>query len=484
MMLRTNFLILLLSVGLAACKIPQLTESQKVTLPAHFTADTTSAGKSVAAESWKQFFPDTLLQKYIQMALSQNPDYLVALQQVQMAKAHLYSQKFWFLPAIQGMAGAGMRRFGKFTIDGVGNFDTNFSPNIEPDQRMSEHLPDLVLGLDLSWEIDIRGKLRNQKKAARLRKEGALVLAQFAHAQLITTVAEYYYTLAALDAELEIIKKNVALQQRAFETIEIQKSGGRANELGVTQIEAQLLHTQGLEFLLRQEVIEVRNGLRLLLGQPELEIPAIQFPDKAFSHITLTSGKVSEFLQNRPDIRQAELEYLASGADVKAARAAFFPSLTLSAQGGFNSFNPSFFLTAPASLAYQAMAGLVSPIFQQGAIRSQYRMATSRQEIAYQQYRKTVMQAYLEVINLMQKMNNVQEAIALKSKEVAVLSESVQISNTLFITANASYLEILNAQQNVLNAELALVELRRDLYFSTLRYYRALGGATSSDLMN
>ena len=97
MMLRTNFLILLLSVGLAACKIPQLTESQKVTLPAHFTADTTSAGKSMAAQSWKQFFPDTLLQKYIQLALRQNPDYLVALQQVQMAKAHLYSQKFWFL---------------------------------------------------------------------------------------------------------------------------------------------------------------------------------------------------------------------------------------------------------------------------------------------------------------------------------------------------------------------------------------------------
>jgi multidrug efflux system outer membrane protein len=484
MMLRTKIIILLFSVGLAACKIPRITENKEVALPTHFSADTSMAGQSMAANAWEQFFPDTLLQKYIRLALSQNPDYLVALQQVSMAKAHLYGQKFWFLPSIQGLVGAGMRRFGKYTIDGVGNFDTNFSPNIEPEQRMNEHLPDLMLGLDLSWEIDIRGKLRNQKKAARLRKEAALGLAQFAQAQLITTVAEYYYTLAALDAELEIIKKNVALQQRAFETIEIQKSGGRANELGVTQIEAQLLHTQGLEFLLKQEVIEVKNGLRLLLGQPTLDIPAIQFPDKAFSHITLTSGKVSDFLQNRPDIRQAELEYLASGADVKAARAAFFPSLTISAQGGFNSFNPSFFLTAPTSLAYQAMAGLVSPIFQQGAIRSQYRMATARQEIAYQQYRKTVMQAYLEVMNLMQKMNTLQEAISLKSREVTVLSESVQISNTLFITANASYLEILNAQQNVLNAELTLVELRRDLYFSTLRYYRALGGATQPGAMN
>ena len=481
MMLRTNFFVMMLALGLAACKIPSIPESQKVALPSNFMADTTQTGKSLAYSSWEQFFPDTLLQKYIRIALQQNPDFLIALQQVKVAKAHLHGQKFWFLPAIQGMAGAGVRRYGKYTIDGVGNFDTNFSPNIEPEQRMDEHLPDFMLSLDLTWEIDIRGKLRNQKNAARLRKEGALGLAQFAQAQLITTVAEYYYTLAALDAELEIIRKNVALQQRAFETIEIQKSGGRATELGVTQIEAQLLHTQGLEFLLKQNVIEVRNGLRLLLGQPDLDIPSIKFPDKAFAHITLTSGRVSEFLQNRPDIRQAELEYLASGADLKAARAAFFPSLTLSAQGGFNSFNPSFFLTAPASLAYQAMSGLVSPIFQQGAIRANFRVATARQEMAYQQYRKTVMQAYLEVINLMQKMNNLQEAITLKTREVTVLSESVQISNTLFITANASYLEILNAQQNVLNAELSLIGLRRDLYFSTLRYYRALGGATQSN---
>lgn len=472
--IKTLSLVLLL--GIYACKVPGLPESKRVHLPENFPGKIDSVG--LAQTHWKQFFPDALLVQYIEHALSSNPDYLIALQHVEMAQAWLYGNKFWFLPSVQGIAGAGVRRFGKYTMDGVGNYDTNFSPNIEPEQKMREDLPDFQLGLALAWEIDLWGKLRNQKKAARLRKEASLFLAQFSRAQLISAVAEHYYTLTALDAELEIIRDNIEIQQQAFEAIEIQKTGGRANELGVTQIEAQLLHTQGLEFFIRQEIMVVENSLRLLLGNHEAELHRNPFPDSAFYHLSLTSGKVAEFLQLRPDIREAELEYLASGADVNAARAAFFPTLSLQADAGFHSFNPQFFITAPASLAYQVLAGLAAPLFQKGEIRAQFKISTARQEQAFQQYRKTVMQAYLEVLTLMNRMNNLQSAIAMKTKQVKVLKESVMVSNALFNTAKASYLEILNAQQNVLDAELALVEMKRDLFITTLLYYRALGGGT------
>jgi len=436
------------------------------------TADTSSAGR----QPWRQFFQDPALAALIDTALRQNLDLQVALQRVETARANYLARRGALLPTVAGAASAGADRYGCYTLNGVGNYDTNLSPNIDGQQRIPGPVtPDFFVGLRSSWELDLWGKLRSRRKAAYLR-----VLASEQGRNLVTTtvvaeVARLYYELLTADNQVAVLERNMALQRKALELIRVQKQAGRSTELAVQQFEAQALRTESLAHEARQRVTEAETGLNQLLGRYQRPITRGQALPGQVLPARLSAGVPSVALLRRPDVRQAELELQASRADVDAARAAFLPSLTLTPYVGFSAFRASA-LFDPASLAYGALAGLTGPLLNRAQFKADFRLATASSYEAYYRYQQALQTGFREVVNGLRGLDNYRAAAAARQQEVALLTKAVATSNELFVAGYATYLEVITAQRNVLEAELSLADARQAQLLQSVGLYRALGG--------
>lgn len=461
-------------IFLSGCKVMQpVQHTSSIRTPETFESQTDSTG--IGSMQWKTFFKDANLIALIDTALLNNPDLRMAVQRIEMAKTNILIAKGALLPAVNAEISGGGRKFGDYTMDGVGNYDTNFSENIDSDRRLpAPFMPDYFVGFRSTWEIDIWGKLRTQRKAAYTRFLATQKGRNLVVTSLIAQVSRLYYELLAMDSELAIIQKNITLQQSAVENIKIQKEGGRANELGVRQFTAQLLNTQSLEIQINQRIVEAENNLNLLLGR---------FPQKITRGGKLNenlpervqAGIPSKMLIRRPDIQQAELELLANHADLQAARLAFLPSLNITGLLGFNAFKGSL-LFNPGSIAYSALGGLAAPIFNRKALKAgQKRFEAASIESLYA-YNKAILTGFQEVSTSLKKIENTKKISDFKKQEVDVLQQAVVTSRDLFTTGYATYLEIIAAQKNVLEAELALTEVQKDQHLALVDLYRSLGG--------
>ncbi|WP_159472317.1 TolC family protein [Dyadobacter sp. 3J3] len=459
---------------LSGCKMMQpVQHASSIKTPQNFDSQTDSTG--IAAIQWKSFFKDPNLIALIDTALLNNPDLKMAVQRIEMAKSNIFLAKGALLPAINAEVSGGGRKFGDYTMDGVGNYDTNFSENLDSDRKLpAPFMPDYFVGFRSTWEVDIWGKLRTQRKAAYTRFLATQKGRNLVVTSLIAQVSRLYYELLAMDSELAIIQKNIVLQQSAVENIKIQKEGGRANELGVRQFTAQLLNTQSLEIQINQRIVEAENNLNFLLGR---------FPQKITRSGKLNenlpervqTGIPSKMLVRRPDIQQAELELLANHADLQAARLAFLPSLNITGLLGFNAFKGSL-LFNPGSIAYSALGGLAAPIFNRKALKAgQKRFEAASLESLFA-YNKAILTGFQEVSTSMKKIENTKKISDFKKQEVDVLQLAVVTSRDLFTTGYATYLEIIAAQKNVLEAELALTEVQKDQHLALIDLYRSLGG--------
>lgn len=469
------FLFFGLTLAVESCKVAEIPElPPSVQIPDSFMgrADTSN----VAELSWRKFFTDPFLINLIDTALLQNPDMQVALQRIEIARANLRVREGAMFPTLGANTSAGVRRFSEYTMDGVGNYDTNLSENVQGDRRIPNPTPDFFLGFTSSWELDIWGKLKNRKKAAYARllasEKGQLLV----KTALVAEVASLYYQLLAYDNELAVIQENIKLQETAVEIISLQKMGGRTTELAVKQFTAQLLNTKTLKARIHQKITQTENQLNLLLGRmPQTidrgePINAQQLPE------IIQLGIPSELLLNRPDIKQAELELLAAKADVKAARAAFYPSLTLSPYVGVQAFRASLLFDAPASLAMGVMGGLTAPVLNRYQISSDFKRSVAENKTAFFQYQKSILTAFNEVLTSLERIENLEDIAELKAQEVEVLNQGVAISNDLFLAGYATYLEVITAQKSVLEAQLELANTRQEQFWSLINLYRELGG--------
>lgn len=460
-------LLVLTMTGLGACSLPK-----QAMLPA--ARPLPAEGKdTLTLRGFNQVFDDPQLRALIDTAFQRNNDLLAAAQKIRAAEASLLIAKNAALPSLDVSASAGVEKYGDYTMNGVGNYDTNLSPNISKDQRIPRNVPDYFIGLRSSWEIDLWGKLKSRKKAAYSRflasREGQRLL----RTQVVAGIAGIYYELAALDQELKIIERNIVLQESAVATVNVQKAAGRATELAVQQFTAQLLSTQGLEYNIRQQISMLENRLNALLGR--FPAPIARTADTSLPH-TVKGGIPAYLLLQRPDVRQAELELAAGRADVEAARAAFLPSLTLTPYAGFNAFKANLLFQTPASLAWGVAGGITAPIFNKRQLRSQFNISTASAMTAFYHWQQTVVNGYEEIATALNKVENQERVYELKNKEVAVLKAAVETASTLYSTGYASYLEVITAQKNVLEADLALVTTRREVYQGLVQLYRALGG--------
>ncbi|WP_020562559.1 efflux transporter outer membrane subunit [Methylosarcina fibrata] len=439
-------------------------------IPANYPDQKNAA--TIANINWRHYFDDPQLIRLIDTAVANNVDLQMALQRIEVARSSVKLANGTLLPKVDLSVGGGVQKFGLYTMDGAGNASTYITPG----RIVPENLTDIYLGLQASWEVDVWGKLRYQRKSAISNYLSSIEGTHFVISNLVAEVAVHYNELLALDNALDIIRQTLQKQQEALEVIKVQKEAGRANELAVQQFNAQLLNTKVLETQALQQIIETENRINFLLGRyPQ---PIARNKEMLFQAVPeqIAAGLPSQLLANRPDVRAAEYQIEASKFDVKAAKAAFFPNFTITGALGFQAFNPEFLFQSPASLAYSLMGTLVTPLINRNALKAQFNTAQANQLTAMYNYQNTILKAYVEVANTLSNIRTLQKVHSLKEQQSRVLKKSVEASGELYKTARATYLEVLIAQQSALQANLELIEAIKRQRLSTITIYKALGG--------
>jgi NodT family efflux transporter outer membrane factor (OMF) lipoprotein len=460
-------------LAFSGCKtIKPTAMPQTEQMPERFGQETTAP---VPVLNWKDVFNDEELAALIDTALNNNYDLKSGAQRIIVAGANTRLARASMLPSLNASITAGTDRFGKYTLNGVGNYDTNLSPNINADQRIPGPTPDYFVGFRSSWEIDVWGKLSKRKEAAYSRLLATEMGQKWLNTQVVTQVANLYFELIALDKQAEILKRNIALQKKGVDIIVAQMAGGRATALAVSQFKAQMMATQGKEFEIKQAITQTENELNQLLGRYPSKIARdTSAITKVLPH-RIYAGIPSQVILKRPDIQEAELELRAAKADVSAARKALLPSFTLDAYSGYNAFKLPL-LFSPGSLASGVLGGLTAPIFNRGAIKNGNRIATAAQLTAFYNYQQRILQGYQEVSTQLSAIDNYKRAYQLKTNEVGELKTALATANDLYLAGYATYLEVIVAQATVLNAEMEQVNLKRQSYAALINLFRALGG--------
>lgn len=461
-----------LCLAIASCNVPAgLQRTENRTVPQSFN-DNTQDSANLSTLQWRSFFKDQYLANLIDTALKNNQELMITMQEIEIAKNDIRLRKGAILPSVRYGAGGGIEKVGRYTSQGAGDASTEITPGRE----VPDWLPDYNFGVQAEWEVDIWKKLRNAKKAAVTRYLSTIEGKNFVLTNLIAEVADSYYELIALDNQLAIVQQNISLQQNALEIIKVQKEAARATELAVQKFQAEVLHSRSLEYDIKQNIKETENKLNLLLGRYPREIPRDKSNFLDLLPATVSSGIPSQLLANRPDIKKAELELAASKLDVKVARAEFYPSFNISAAIGFQAFNPSYLVRLPESLLASLAGDLAGPLINRNAIKAEYYSANARQVQAVYNYERTILNAYLEVANQLSKIDNLGKSYDLKSQQVDALTRSIDISNDLFKSARADYLEVLMTQRDALEAKLELIDTKKEQLNAVVHIYRNLGG--------
>lgn len=357
-------------------------------------------------------------------------------------------------------------------MDGAGNAATQITPG----QTVPVHLGDFYVGLQASWEVNLAGRLHHLQESAKARYVATIEGANVVITNLVSDVAVAYYELAALDRSREVVRLTLVRQRAALEAMRVQKQAGLTNELAVQQFAGQLADTRALAATLEQQARTIENQLNLLVGRlPE----SIARPDNALTadvEAPPPLGVPSDLLRNRPDIRAAEHRMRAAHWDVKAARAAFYPSIRITSSVGYQAFNPKFLFATPESIAYAVAGGLVAPLVNRSAINAQFETASALQVQAMYEYQSVILSGFIEVASSLATVEQVDAIVAQRVAQLDALGETIATADLLFEAGQASYLEVLTAQQKALAAELKLIEALKIQRLSRLLLYKALGG--------
>ncbi len=466
-----------LLIILQGCKVSKNTKSTFKNYPKS-PASFTSKIDSLAAElpHIAEIYSDPLLRALIDSAMANNFELQKFREKINILGAGLKAVKGNNLPDLNAFLGVSGRRFGKYTIDGVGNFDTNFSPNISDKQKIPKAIiPDFNGGLISNWEIDMWKKLENQRKAAFLRFGQGEHGQNFLKTLVVAEIASAYFDLLIFDKELEAIEESIILQQRALDIISAMKDAGESSSLAVELSSAQVLAAKALKIEIEQGIIDIENNLNFLIGRYPQTIARRDINTDNMSIPNLTSGSPVQLLNNRPDIKEAELALLASNADVHVARVAFYPSINIGASVGLQSFRLLNFLS-PTSFALNTLGMGLMPLINQRQLQANLLASGAEQQIAYLNYQEKVMSAFNDVNKYIRKLQNTEQIIEIKTEEVELLARSINTSSELFKYGKATYLEVITAQRIALSAQIELLNIKRNQYDYNIALYRALGG--------
>ncbi len=439
----------------------------KTEVPAGFGALDHPSGPSAATQKqWNAFFADPDLRALIEQALENNQELDIRLQEIIIAQQDVAAIRGDYLPRLDAGVGAGIEKVGEHTTQGVS----------DAAHGVPKHLPDFRFGFKASWETDMFSRFRNSRKAAKARYEATKQERNFLQTEIIAEIANSYYDLVALDNQIDILERNIGIQKDALEIVKLKKAAARETELGVQRFQAEVVKNQGRRYDLEQQRIVVENRINFLVGRFPQKVKRNSATFDAAKPTALATGLPSDLLANRPDVKAAELRLQAAKLDTKSAKAAFFPSLSLEAGVGYESFNLEHLIDTPQSLAYKLAGSLVAPLLNRAAIKADYRAANARQFQAVYEYERSILQAYTDVYNQLTAMTNLSERYERISQQVASLQSAIEVSNVLYRSAHVDYYDVLLTRRDSLEAEMDLVETKREQMQALVSLYQALGG--------
>lgn len=398
---------------------------------------------SIASLKWEELFTDPQLQRWIRLGLENNTDLNVARFKVEEAEAALLSTRWAFLPGVSASVQGGT----------PGTVTAEF---------------------DVSWEADIFGRLRNAKKGAAAALEQSEAYRQAVQTQLIATIAGSYYSLLMLDEQLSISLRTLDNWEENIRTMEALKRAGKTNEAAVLQAKSNKLSVEGSVLNLRKQIMEMENSFSVLLGIVPMNIMRGRIEEQTFPE-ELAEGVPVQLLSRRPDVRQAEQVLAQKFYLTNAARSAFYPSLNLSGSLGWTNGSGAMVIN-PAGIIAGVIGSLVQSIFTKGTNKARLQAAKAQQEAAAYQFRQTILDAGVEVNNALMSWQTARERLNLDRKQVVTLRAAVWNIKLLMKNGAASYLEVLTAQQNLLQAELTEISDRYQEIQGVINLYHALGG--------
>ena len=448
------------ALTLTACAGRKAYERPNVIDEKLFRADQVPADSlSSANVSWRNIFTDATLQGHINKALSHNLDVRVAMQNVASAQAYLKQSKAAFIPTLS--VGANYTRSTN-SINAMGGVG----------ERTYGNLWDLTGAV--SWEADIWGKLSAQRRASYASYLATVEAQKAVQSEVVATLATTYYQLLMLDEQKKVLEQTIDFRQKSLETTKSLKEAGSTTEVATKQIEALVYNAQAQLVTIGNSIWALENTICVLLGEEPHTIERTTLAEQQFP-TEFKQGYAAKLLQNRPDVARAELSLRNAFEMTNVARAAFYPTLTLSARGGISSTELDTWISAKSIFA-NFVAGLAQPILNRRQIRTQYEVQQIAQETALLNFKKAVLSAGKEVSDAMQNFSTQTEFIELKTKEMKAYQEATDYSKQLFDSGMVNYLEVITAEVNRLNAELSVAnaQFTRMQYGITL--YKALGG--------
>ncbi|WP_373519262.1 efflux transporter outer membrane subunit [Pricia sp.] len=452
-------LLMVVPIFLISCFAAKNYERPEVVDEAGFRTDNLPQDSmTMATVSWKELFTDTTLQGHITEGLVENIDIRIALQRILAAEAYVKQGRAGFLPTLQGSA-----QYTHQELSGNSQFGAMF-PSLDQYQ----------ISGGLSWEADIWGKIRSNKRAFQAGYLQSVAAHQAVKTDLIANIATLYYQLLSLDEQVRITEETVRTRKNSLETTQALKEAGNVTAVAVKQTEAQFYTAQGILIDLTNQTRLVENTLSILLGREPGDIQRTSLEKQEIT-TDLNVGVPIQLLRNRPDVIAAEYDLVNAFELTNVARSNFYPSLTLSATGGLQSLDFSQLFDS-TSLFANIMSSLTQPIFNGRTIRTQYEVSQAQQEEARLNFRRAILTASKEVSDALYSYGASTEKIEIKNKEFEAYSIATEYSEQLLNNGLANYLEVLNARENALGSNLDLIDAKFSQLQSMVNLYEAVGG--------
>ena len=413
------------------------------------SADSTGFGNL----PWRSVFTDANLQTIIERTLANNPDLLNAALNIDMAEAQLKAAKLAYLPSVAFAPQGSITHFGTHT----------------------KATQAYTLPISASWNVDLFGNLRSQKKAAQVALLQTKDYELAVKTGLICNAANLYYTLLMLDKQMEIVADMQKLTKDTWDMMKLQMELGRTRSTSVQSAEAAYYSVLTQSASLKGQIREVENSLSLLMGEPAHAISRSTLASQSLPE-SYAKGVGINMLANRPDVHANEMALAQCFYGVETARSRFYPSITISPTGAFTNNNG---LVNPGKILLSLVGQLTQPIFANGQLKAGLRVAEAQYKQAYNTWQNSILSAGSEVSNALVQYNSADEKSKLEEKQIEVLKKNVEHTQLLFRQSSSTYLEVISAQQNLLNAEISKVQDDFSKMQAVVNLYYALGGGTN-----
>nr|WP_288834495.1 TolC family protein [uncultured Flavobacterium sp.] len=460
-------MVAILTTTLISCTVSKDIETPKDAFPENFrNASVSKDTTSIANLEWKNFFTEKDIIQLIDSAVTRNNDLQIATKNIEIAQYRFTQSKWGNVPQANLFVNAS-------TSNPSDNSFTGMNLNQALGQK---HIDDYSAGVSLSWEADIWGKIRNQKKGAFANYLQSEEVKKALQTSIVANVSKGYYNLLMLDAQLDIARQNLKLNDSTSKIIKLKHDSGQVTSLAIQQAEAQRLNAAQLIPLLEQNIAIQENALSVLTGsfpnskERTIRLGSVEVKNNA------STGIPSSLVSRRPDVKSAELALKVANANVGITKADLYPALRITAQGGVNSFETSNWFNIPASLFGTVAGGLSQPLLNSKKVRTQYNIAKVEREKAVLSFRQAVLVAVSEVSDALVKVEKLQQQEVFLKEKVKTLQQAIKNANLLFQNGMAEYLEVLSAQANLLQSELELANIKREQLSANTELYRALGG--------